>query len=68
MALSNFQGLKELDDSTIQDTIIESKKELFNLRLQKATRQSFKPHNFKHLKRKIAQLMTLQTQKEQNKN
>lgn len=47
---------------------LNQKKELFNLRLQKATRQSFKPHNFKHLKRKIAQLMTLQTQKEQNKN
>lgn len=28
MALSNFQGLKELDDSTIQDTIIESKKRI----------------------------------------
>ena len=68
MALSNFQNVKELDDNKIQEIILESKRELFNLRLQKATRQSFKPHNFKHLKRKIAQLMTLQTHKEQNKN
>ena len=63
MALPNFQELKDLSDSQIQELIINSKKELFNLRLQKATRQSFKPHNFKHLKRKIAQLMTLKSQK-----
>lgn len=68
MGLSNFQDLKELDDSKIQTIIVESKKELFNLRLQKATRQTFKPHNFKDLKRKIAQLMTLESQREQNKN
>nr|ASO75970.1 ribosomal protein L29 [Storeatula sp. CCMP1868] len=66
MALSNFQTLKDLDANQIQEAIVESKKELFNLRLQKATRQSFKPHNFKHLKRKIAQLMTLESQREQN--
>lgn len=68
MALSNFQALKELDDSKIQEAIVESKKELFKLRLQKATRQSFKPHDFKHLKHKIAQLMTLTSQREQSKN
>ena len=68
MALSNFQSLKELDDNKIQETIVESKKELFNLRLQKATRQSFKAHNFKHLKRQIAQLMTLRSQRELNNN
>nr|BDA98301.1 ribosomal protein L29 [Rhodomonas sp. NIES-1006] len=68
MTLSNFQELKEFDDNKIQDIIVESKKELFNLRLQKATRQSFKAHEFKHLKRKVAQLMTLQSQREQNKN
>lgn len=68
MSLSDFQALKGFDSTQIQQMIIESKKELFNLRLQKATRQSFKPHNFKHLKMKIAQLMTLESQREQNKN
>lgn len=68
MSASNFQALRELDNNQIQDNIIELKKELFNLRLQKATRQSFKPHNFKYLKRKIAQLMTLESQRKQNKN
>ena len=68
MALSNFQALKELDDNKIQEIIVESKKDLFKLRLQKATRQSFKPHDFKHLKRKIAQLMTLASQRKQSNN
>lgn len=68
MALSDFQGLKELTDNQIQELIISSKKELFNLRLQKATRQSFKPHSFKHLKRKVAQLMTLESQRKQSLN
>lgn len=68
MALSNFQDLKELDKNKIEDEIINSKKELFNLRLQRATRQSFKSHNFKHLKHKVAQLLTLETQRKQNIN
>lgn len=68
MALSNFQALKELDDNQIKELVISSKKELFNLRLQKATRQSFKPHDFKNLKRKVAQLMTLESQRKENIN
>ena len=68
MALSNFQTLKELDNNQIEEEIIKSKKELFNLRLQRATRQSFKSHEFKHLKHKVAQLLTLETQREQNTN
>ena len=42
------------------------KKQLFDLRLKKATRQSFKPHLFKHNKRKVAQLLTLESQKKQS--
>ena len=39
----------------------EQKKELFNLKFKKATRQSFKPHNIKYSKRRLAQLKTLFT-------
>ena len=45
---------------------LEVKKQLFDLRLKKATRQSFKPHLFKHNKRKVAQLLTLESQKKQS--
>lgn len=66
MALSSFQSLKDLNDIQIEESIVEAKKELLNLRLQRATRQSFKPHSFKHLKRKIAQLLTLETERKLN--
>jgi len=36
------------------------------LRLQKATRQSFKPHLVRQLKRKIAQLLTLEHERKHN--
>jgi ribosomal protein L29 len=38
------------------------------MRLKKATRQTFKPHVFVHTKRKIAQLMTIEEQRKENKN
>jgi large subunit ribosomal protein L29 len=66
MAFTNFVELKELDDNQVAQSILDCKKELFDLRLQKATRQSFKSHNFKHLKRKISQLLTIERQREQN--
>lgn len=61
MAFTTFEDLKKLDDEALSLTILEAKKQLFELRLQRATRQSFKAHLFKHLKRKIAQLLTIET-------
>lgn len=56
-----FEELNKLSDEALSDAILESKKQLFELRLQRATRQSFKSHSFTHLKRKIAQLLTAET-------
>ena len=65
MAFVSFNDLKNLNGETLSNQIIETKKTLFDLRLKKATRQSFKPHLFKHNKRKVAQLLTLESQKKQ---
>ena len=65
MAFESFKTLTTLDSDSIQKEIINLKKDLFDLRLKKSTRQSFKPHTFKHQKRKIAQLLTLESQKKQ---
>lgn len=65
MTFVSFNDLKNLNGETLSNQIIETKKTLFDLRLKKATRQSFKPHLFKHNKRKIAQLLTLESQKKQ---
>ena len=65
MAFLPLSELKSFDKETLIKEIVATKKQLFELRLKKATRQSFKPHLFKHNKRKIAQLLTLESQKQQ---
>jgi large subunit ribosomal protein L29 len=61
MEISKFNVLKSLSNKEILEAIIETEKELFSLRFKKATRQSFKPHNIKEKKRRLAQLKTLLT-------
>ena len=65
MAFLSVNDLQNFDNETLVKEIIVAKKQLFELRLKKATRQSFKPHLFKHNKRKVAQLLTLESQKQQ---
>jgi len=65
MAFLPRSELKSFDKETLNKEIVATKKQLFELRLKKATRQSFKPHLFKHSKRKIAQLLTLESEKQQ---
>lgn len=66
MSFEAFTNFKSMDLETLSKEIVETKKNLFNLRLKKATRQSFKSHAFKHHKRKIAQLLTIESQKKQS--
>lgn len=68
MLFQSFSELKDLDDVKLSQEIVDAKKSLFDMRLKKATRQTFKPHLFKHTKRKIAQLMTIERQRKENKN
>lgn len=65
MTFEPFNDLKNLNLEAISKEIVDLKKNLFNLRLKKATRQSFKSHLFKHQKRRIAQLLTLESQRKQ---
>ena len=67
MSFQSFSELKDLDDVKLSQEIVDAKKSLFDMRLKKATRQTFKPHLFKHTKRKIAQLMTIERQRKENK-
>jgi large subunit ribosomal protein L29 len=65
MAFAPLSELKSFDKETLTNEIVSTKKQLFELRLKKATRQSFKPHLFKHNKRRIAQLLTLESEQQQ---
>ena len=63
MALSKISDISDLDNESLQNEILFVKKELFELRLKKATRQDFKPHNFKHNRRKLSQLLMVKYQR-----
>lgn len=64
MPLPKVEEIRELSDQEISDQIVATKKELFQLRFQKATRQLEKPHQFKHLRHRLAQLMTLERERQ----
>ena len=66
MSLSTFTDIISLSNTEISEAIIETENQLFNLRFKKATRQSFKSHEIKNAKRRLAQLKTLLTLRLQN--
>ena len=59
MGVPQFSNIISLSNTEISEAIIETENQLFNLRFKKATRQSFKSHEIKHTKRRLAQLKTL---------
>lgn len=61
MSLPQFADIRSLSNIEISEVILETENKLFNLRFKKATRQNFKPHDVKHIKRRLAQLKTLLT-------
>ena len=63
MGLPKIEEIKELDIEKIQSEILNLKKELFELRMKKRTRQAFKPHLFKHTRHRLNQLIYLEYQK-----
>ena len=65
MALTKIADLRKLSDEELGNEISQAKKELFDLRFQKSTRQMETGfHQFKHLRRKIAQLMTIESERQ----
>ncbi|GAB4240247.1 MAG: 50S ribosomal protein L29 [Elainellaceae cyanobacterium] len=64
MPLPKVDEVRELSDQELTDQIIAVKKDLFQLRFQKATRQLEKPHQFKHLRHRLAQLMTVERERQ----
>lgn len=60
MALPKISDARELSDEKLAEEIIAVKRELFQLRLQKATSQLQKPHLFRHARHRLAQLLTVE--------
>ncbi|MFB8788437.1 MAG: 50S ribosomal protein L29 [Potamolinea sp.] len=55
---------RKLTDQELADQILAAKRELFELRMQKATRRLEKPHQFKHARHRISQLMTVERERQ----
>ena len=55
--------LKVKTDDQLQQQLLELKREQFNLRFQAATNQLERPARIKEVRRSIAQIKTLQTER-----
>ena len=64
MPLPKISEARELTDEQLATEIIAVKKQLFSLRLQKATRQLEKPHQIKHAKHRLGQLLTVERERQ----
>lgn len=60
MKIADIRGMTP---DQLADTLISLKKEQFNLRFQAATNQLEKPSRVKEVRRSIAQIKTLQTER-----
>nr|YP_536986.1 ribosomal protein L29 [Neopyropia yezoensis]Q1XDI2.1 RecName: Full=Large ribosomal subunit protein uL29c; AltName: Full=50S ribosomal protein L29, chloroplastic [Neopyropia yezoensis]ABJ91322.1 50S ribosomal protein L29 [Neopyropia yezoensis]AGH27632.1 ribosomal protein L29 [Neopyropia yezoensis]QFZ66968.1 ribosomal protein L29 [Neopyropia yezoensis]ULU28947.1 ribosomal protein L29 [Neopyropia yezoensis]WKD83463.1 ribosomal protein L29 [Neopyropia yezoensis] len=60
MTFPKISDVTNLDSSSLAEEILVIKRELFDLRLKRATRQDFQPHLFKHSKHRLAQLLTVE--------
>jgi large subunit ribosomal protein L29 len=68
MPLPKVEDARNLSDEELQEQIIAVKRELFQLRFQKGTRQLDKPHQFKHARHRLAQLMTVERERQLKEN
>jgi large subunit ribosomal protein L29 len=67
MSLSKFDEIKNLSKTELTEELLTLKKQLFDLRIKKSTRQEIKPHLFKHIKHRISQINYFINTKEINK-
>ncbi len=63
MTKSNAAELRKLNDSDLNEQINGIRRELFDLRFQKATSQLSNTHRFKEARIKLAQLLTVQNER-----
>ena len=67
MPFPKISEARDLSDEQLVQEINATKKQLFDLRLQQATQQLEKPAQFKHLRHRLAQLMTVEGERKRAK-
>ncbi len=63
MAEAKQIDLSQLSDTEINEKISDTRRELFDLRFQRATRQLTETHRFKKARVQLAQLLTIQSER-----
>ena len=63
MKALNYNDVKDWSLAEIDNKVLESRKSLFDLKMQKSTSGLEKPHLIKILKKNIAKLMTAKNSK-----
>jgi len=66
MARSDIAEVRNLSDGDINTQIDDTRRELFTLRFEQATRRLEKPHRFKAARIKLAQLLTVQSERQRS--
>lgn len=64
MALPKIDDVRKLNDEELAEEILTTKRKLFDLRFQQATRQLEKTHEFKHTRHRMAQLLTVERERQ----
>jgi large subunit ribosomal protein L29 len=64
MSLPKIKESRDLSDAQVAEQILAVKRQLMELRLQQATGRMDKPHMFKHAKHRLAQLMTVERERQ----
>jgi len=67
MALPKVSEVRDLSETELDEQIIATKRLLFDLRFQKGTRRLEKSHQFKHTRHRLAQLMTIERERQLQK-
>jgi large subunit ribosomal protein L29 len=64
MARPSIADVRKLNDGDINAQIDATRRELFDLRFQQATRRLENPHRFKEARIKLAHLLTVQGERQ----
>jgi large subunit ribosomal protein L29 len=66
MARPDIAEVRKLSDGDITTQIDDTRRELLTLRFEQATRRLEQPHRFKAARIKLAQLLTVQTERQRS--
>lgn len=64
MPFPKIADARKLSDEELDTEILAAKRKLFELRMQQATRRLEKTHEFKHTRHRLAQLMTVERERQ----